>query len=583
MIKSDFQRGLNSMRHRGPDSTGEFISREKEGTIYLGMNRLAITGIATGGQPLHSRCKSVILTFNGEIYNYQEIWQSIGLDYEPRSDGDAIIELYLKSGLDGFKRLRGMFAISLYDLRLGKIFLLRDWFGEKPLYLYKNHPQLLWSSNIQGIVMNVQSGLDYSNDMIADYFRFTYVPSNETVYKNIFSLDPGSCYTYDLNGNLLETRPLKQELLRDEAPDLLKLLPYKIKNGLIGETGVGVLLSGGIDSGIIALYGKRFLKRTPLHSFTIASGDQQYDESDDAKEMASFLNIKHTVIDLHKEFNADKFFEIVKRFEQPYADSSFIASWTAFDYIRRNYPEIKVVLTGDGGDEIWGGYNKHKIFKIPKILNNVIKTFASFIFKSQALKALILKFSKLSFYKLLKAFTWRSRYMGILSLGFDRFSMSSLFEGYQDKFIVEPENLEEAMVLDHSFSLLNDLNVKTDQASMFNSLEARSPLLDIDLYRANKAKFHSKKEVALSLLNYFPADYLYKKKRGFSFNLSSFLLKDFRAYTNLYLEVDKLKNIPGIDANVARKIVDRFYKGEWLLSFEVYSLLIASIWFCSRE
>ena len=581
--ESQFNNGLDSMRHRGPDSRGSHISNINGTTVYLGMNRLAITGIATGAQPLHSKCGRVVLTFNGEIYNYQEIWQSLGLCDNPRSDGDAIIELYLKEGLEGFKLLRGMFAISLYDVKLEKIFLIRDWFGEKPLYFFNSNSKLIWSSNIQGIAVNLDSKLEYCLDSVADYFRFTYVPTNNTVYKGISSIEPGVCYEFNLKGKLVESRMLKKEILRDKPLKLLQILPDKIKNGLIGETGVGVLLSGGIDSGIVTSFCARFLKRTPLHAFTISSSDKNYDESEDAKEMASFLNITHTVIDFHKEFNADRFVEVVKNFEQPFADSSFVVSWTAFDFIKRNYPEIKVVLTGDGGDEIWGGYNKHRILEIPKGFNKLISSLARKSFQLKTLKYALMQALSFKAFKVLKAYTWHSRYMGILSLGFDHISMTRLYSSYKDRFKDEPENLEEAIVLDHTFSLLNDLNVKTDQASMYNSIEARSPLLDIDLYSANRNNFKSKSQVAKSLINYFPEKYINKKKRGFAFNLQHLLFNDLRKYSDIYLQKNMLKNIYGINANVAEDIVRRFYNGSYFSAHEVYCLLIASIWFNSRN
>lgn len=435
------------------------------------------------------------------------------------------------------------------------------------------------TSNIRGL-REVGGKGALNPHSLKDYFRFTYIPGPKTIWSDIASIVPGQCLEFDRMGRQQDLYDLQSSISAFVPEPLTDLLPKKIAKGVIGESKIGILLSGGIDSGLVAALSSKALEDKCLKSFTITSDDRKYDESDRAVLMARHLGIENHMIDFHKEFNPDKLFSFLTKLGQPYADSSVIVSLTAFDFIKRNFPNYKVVLTGDGGDEIWGGYNKHKILKIPSssALERLSSLFAQVYFCS--LGRLNFRIIPVKILKVIKAYTWMSRYMGILSLGFDRFSLSRLFkEKINDGYTEKASNLKDAISLDHKYSLCYDLNVKTDSASMSSSIEARSPLLDLDLYRKNSLQFSKKTEIANFFKDLFPENYIKLPKRGFALNVRSFLLREFRKYFDEYRAPAKLSEIPGIDAVYAEKLFRDFLKRDSGKDFEIFSLIVASIWF----
>ena len=580
--KQTIESYLHLLNNRGPDDSGIFEFLESSKSVVLGMRRLSITGIESGHQPLISSDKNLVLTYNGEIYNYEELWNELKIKRKTRSDGDVVLELYKKYGTSGFKRLRGMFAISLLDLKKRKIYLLRDFFGEKPLYLYEKNNKIIWSSNLN-ILNKIADKITLNHESLYNFFRFTFIPDNKTIYNEIIYLEPGSCIEYNIDGKKLNSFKLDQELNYTNIP-FKKLLQDKVKNGLIGEVPIGLLLSGGVDSGLLASLVSKSIENN-FTAFTISSSDKLYDEGYKASLLAKHLNLKHIIINFHKEFDKIEFIKFIKSLDEPFADSSIVLSFTAFNYIKKHFPEIKVVLTGDGGDEIWGGYNKHKILNLPSIKNSSsIYNFISkaFILLYDFIDNRIINYK---IFRILKAYSWKSRYSGVLSLGFDKFSLKKLLKiKVKDKFISDANTLEDAMILDHKISLNRDLNIKTDRSSMYNSIEARSPFLDIDLYNLNKSNFVSKRQLVKMFNNLFPLNYFKNsKKKGFSFNIKNFIVNDFSEYSKIYLSEKKLKNIPHINITYAQKIINRHLIRNDYRNFEVFSLLVASIWFEDRN
>ena len=571
---------LKLLYRRGPDSFGQSNFLVKDKKITLAMTRLAITGLDTGSQPMYSNDEKIILTYNGEIYNYKKLWDELKINRSPRSDGEIIIELYQKFGIKGLKKIRGMFAISLIDLNINKLFLLRDYFGEKPLYVYRKNSKFIWSSRIDSILC-FENELSIKNSVLQDYFRFSYVPTEESIYEGIESLKPGLCYIYDLTEEKYSTIDFRKDYYdTSQKESFYRLLQSKTKQALIGEVPMGILLSGGVDSGLLAcLQSKKEIK-----AFTVSTSDLHYDEAKRALKLAKHLSLQHFVISFHNEFNSDDFFSFLKSLDQPFADSSVVLSWTAFNYIKKNHPEIKVILTGDGGDEIWGGYNKHKILNLPsqKYFKYLFKIVAKLVLKIN--DHFFINIISNNIYRLAKAYSWNSRYMGVLSLGFDKWSLNKLFEyNYKDQKNSEANNLEEAIKLDHKYSLCYDLNVKTDSAAMYNSIESRSPFLDLDLFEKNRLKFKNKREVSTYFKELFPRNYLNSKKKGFSFNVRDFLINDFSFYSKKYLSSKMLKNIPGIKIDYAKAMIETFFDRPTNRDTEIFSLLVASIWINSRN
>jgi len=501
----DIHSKINSMNnmiiHRGPDDNGIYTIDDQ---IAMGMRRLSIIDLENGKQPIFNDDKTLVIVFNGEIYNFLELrkkLENIGIQFNTHSDTEVILKLYETYGIESFVMLNGMFAFSIHDKVRNEIIIVRDRFGEKPIYYTVNRDRFIYASELKSIVNAAPEVKTISDTSLYLYFTLTYIPAPHTIYKDVFKLEAGNYLIVNTQSLKIEKKSYwdinlqEQEKIEDYTlakKELRSLLFDSVEKRMIADVPLGVFLSGGVDSTIIAavmskVSGKR------INTFSIGYTNKRYDESPRAAIVANHINSHHHeyILD-YKEILAD-IDNIILNYDEPFADSSCLPTY----YVsKQTAKHVKVALTGDGGDEVFGGYNKYQLhiqgkiyedFVPSKIHEKVVKPFFNKGFgKSADSKSF---FSKAK--KMVNALgsDVLSNHLNVISLGFQKEELSRLFN---NKALVDNLNLETifpfeslgssrlkfARYIDKNTSLEGDMLVKVDRASMLCSLECRAPFLD---------------------------------------------------------------------------------------------------------
>lgn len=498
----------SSILHRGPDHSGVYISGDN--TVILGMQRLSIIDISAGSQPMYSENKQIIIVFNGEIYNYKEIRDLLkskfGSNFSTNSDTEVILRGYEAWGKDIFSYLNGMFAISIYDARANKLLLARDRTGEKPLYYYPKHDLFAFCSELKSMKTfwkhySIENP-EISKDALNLFLTLTYIPCPYSIYEGVYKLEPGTYIeldTINLSYNVTKywnILPLSHENISDYsiAKNKLKNLVYdSVEKRMISDVPYGAFLSGGVDSSIIVAVMADLKPNDRIKTFSIISSNKKFDESERSYSVSKHCKTDHFPIMLNLNDIVENIDSVILNFDEPFADSSALPAYFVSKKTKEN---VTVALTGDGGDEVFGGYNRYKMGYYAKLYKKYIPD----TIHQAILKPLIgdykLKKDDRGFIfqakKFINAVT-ASEYQNmtnIMCLGFDRFmfcdllkskwqssNFESLFKNYYNQ-IDELSPLQKARYFDLKICLEGDMLVKVDRASMLNSLECRPPFLD---------------------------------------------------------------------------------------------------------
>ena len=374
----------NVIAHRGPDDEGFLINKN----IGFGFRRLSIIDLSSGHQPMCDALEQAWIVFNGEIYNYKQLkkeLESRGRIFKTNSDTEVILNSYLEYGVDFVNNLRGMFAFAIWDKRNNKIVLGRDRFGIKPLYYSLNSDRLVFGSEMKSILKGKFSKKELDWQAVDSYFSYGYVLSPLSIYKDIRKLSPGNILVVESVNNIF-TGTLKRYWKPDFHEDnsisfedyqvlIREKLNETVKAHLVSDVPVGAFLSGGIDSNAVV---STMIKHYPekVKTFTIGFADSKYNEAILAKKSAEYYGTDHTELYLQPE-SADLIDKIVDFYDEPFADSSAIPTY----FVSKLAAEkVKVVLSGDGGDEFFAGYDAYprmrEIYKyrnIARVLSPVTK------------------------------------------------------------------------------------------------------------------------------------------------------------------------------------------------------------------
>lgn len=481
------------IHHRGPDQDG-FFSDEY---VALGMRRLSIIDISAGKQPIENADGSLLIFFNGEIYNYKELRAELlaeGRIFKTHSDTEVILQMYEAHGPKSVSRLRGMFAFSIYNKETGKVFIVRDFFGIKPLYYWKQGNEIkAFGSEIKSILEHPEYKKEVNHEAVFNYLRFQYNPIKETFFKNIFSLPPGHTLTIDTKAG---THDIKQYWDFDFAPDtkrdfeetkkeIVDTLRDSVAHHMISDVPVGSFLSGGVDSSIIASLMNEVIshestvnseKKRILKTFTV--GFDVLTEGKEAATTSDFLGTDHTEITIDPKTYFDVLPKLVWYFDEPVADPSAIGLYFVAKEARK---KVTVVLSGEGADELFGGYNiylqpidQKRLSWVPEwFLKILTKVPFEFWGKNHAKRAL----QKLE--------DW---YIGNASI-FTNAQINRLWKGAQpEKHSLAPlykkttgSDSQKMQYIDIHTWLVGDILAKADKMTMANSLELRVPFLDIEV------------------------------------------------------------------------------------------------------
>ena len=524
---------LNTIKHRGPDGSGTFISKG----IGIGMCRLAIVEIASGKQPASDSAEKIQIVWNGEIYNYRELrseLQSRGTIFRDSSESEVLINLYLEFGLDFINKLNGMFAIAIYDSRDYSLHLIRDRMGKKPLWISQlSNGTLFFASEVRALML-ARPDRTLRTEMISEVMQYGYINSPNSSFNEIQQIPPASVTSW--RNGITSTKKYwapdfnKQiKIPYDQALETTKdLIKTAVSRRLISERSLGSFLSGGYDSTIVTAYMVNLMKEK-VQTYSIGFHSSQFNEAHYAKQVANFLQTDH-----HEEILSPDPTVIVNKIsnilDQPFADSSIVPTYLLAKFAREN---LVVALGGDGGDEVFGGYDRYLAAPVMQKLNpflGIIRTGLNFVGKQSLgnTRKISRVGSQLSYKASLAA-----RYSSILSLT-QPHELSTLLNPnvYSNSAEVEFMNqftegqissFDRMIRSDLGAYLPGDLLVKADIATMSNSLELRSPFLDVNvvewgislMYR-NKIKGsetkHILKDVARSLV---PTKLIDRPKMGF--------------------------------------------------------------------
>ncbi len=554
------KRMTTALAHRGPDDEGFFVEERK--ALHLGHRRLSILDLAQGAQPMATPDGDLVIIFNGEIYNHGELRAELvakGYHFQTdHSDTEVLLYAYREWGEGMLERLNGMWAFAIYDKREGSVFLARDRFGKKPLYYFQTHgsePVFAFASELRALLCHPNAPRNESTLALKKYFAYGYIPAPLSPIADVYKLPGGCCARFFLATKEWRVRRYWEYQLEPCQPDvpadggkawgeeLLELLNRAVKRRLISDVPLGVFLSGGIDSSAVAALAARHLPAGQLKTFSIGFNDPSFDESSYARQMAAHLGCDHHEEILDMEKARQLLPELLARLDEPIADSSLLPTWLLSGFARRH---VTVALGGDGGDELFAGYDPFRALQaaviysktIPRVLHPALSFLAAQLPVSHRNISFDFKIKRflrgVAFPKAL----WMPVWMGPLDLQEidSYFGDKNVAEEIYSEAIEAWENgapgaseVDRASQFFITLYLQDDILAKVDRASMFHSLEARSPFLDKEVVDFARRLPHSVKlrggvtkwilKKALEPL--LPHDIIYRKKKGFGMPIGS--------------------------------------------------------------
>jgi asparagine synthase (glutamine-hydrolysing) len=600
---STIHRMCQAIVHRGPDDEGIFV---KDGT-GLGMRRLSIIDLAGGHQPVFNEDRSIWVVFNGEIYNFPELRAGLeqrGHKFYTHTDTEVIVHLYEEMGADCVTKLRGMFAIALYDEKRKSLLLARDRLGKKPLYYALHGGRLYFGSEIKAMLAAAPELKAVDPEGILQFFYFGYVPDPYSAFRDIQKLPPGHLAEYR-NGEI-EVRcywdvPLygTHDPGSDDAclEEMERRLAEAVRIRLISDVPLGAMLSGGVDSSLVVALMARY-SSAPVKTFSIGFGKSDFNEAEYARLVAQRFSTDHHELMVEPDIS-EILNEITGMMEEPFGDSSMIPTYYVSKLARQH---VTVALSGDGGDELFAGYDRY-IVNWKRRHYDFIPPWVGRLYRNHLYERLpsSVKGRKLAWNITLPS---RDRYLdGISFLPalhreralFSREFVNSAqswvnpfeqFERYYDE-APAADQLSRLLYLDTKTYLTADILAKVDRMSMANSLEVRCPILDHEFvgwvaslpmhykFRNGTRKFMFKK---LAERLGIPPQLLHRKKRGFSMPLVHWMRKELKdGLLPILLEPRTLQR-GYFEPQAIRTIMDEHFRGQRDRSGVLWMLLVFELW-----
>ena len=602
-----------ALAHRGPDDEGELVQNAGEFSLALGHKRLSIIDLSPSGrQPMSNEDGTIWVTLNGEIYNFQELrdeLQSKGHQFSSRSDTEVIVHLYEEEGPALLNRLDGMFAFALWDARKKLMLLARDRVGKKPLHYSVVGVDLAFASEIKALLEHPQVNRDLDLHALDKYLTYEYVPAPQTIFKSIRKLEPGHYLVWQKGKTSLvqfwdlpmADKPAAVKSETDYVAELRFLLDRSVRKRLVADVPVGLFISGGLDSALVAAFAKR--AKDQLECFSIGFDEPSFDESRYSAQVARELGIRHHL----KVFHAADMLQLMQKLpdiiDEPLADPSIVPLYLLSRFASER---IKVVLSGDGGDELFAGYQTYQALRfaavfnaLPKIVQNTVKRIAaqlpvshdylSFDFRlKQFLKGTGVG-SEIGFFR------WRG--------AFDDDERDRLFSNdvrhelrrhnsYEDiyRYIAcsrLTKEFERILYLTMKLYLQDNNLVTVDRASMANGLEVRSPLLDRDVVEfACRLPAHLKlhglttkyllKRAAHGVL---PKKIVYRHKQGFGIPLSRWLNGELKSFMLDHLSETRIHRQGLFDYAYVKKLIDEQLSMTKDNREPLWTLLVFQTWY----
>lgn len=595
------------MQHRGPDNEGIYVDNRASGpNIGLGHRRLKIIDLSEAGhQPMTNEDGSIWLVLNGEIYNFPELKEELqakGHLFKSNTDTETVIHLYEEKGTDCVNYLRGMFAFAIWDKRKETLMLARDRVGKKPLLYYYKHGKFCFASEFCALLASGSVSREINLEAIDYYLTFGYIPAPFTIYKDVFKLLPA--HTLTLKDNTLILKKYWEISYNDKikiseqeaAEEVLKLLREAVRVRLYSDVPLGAFLSGGVDSStVVALMGQ--LSKTKVKTFSIGFEEQGYSELRYARNIAQRFSTDHHEFIVKPD--ALKILPLlVEHYGEPYADSSCIptyyVSWQTKQY-------VTVALNGDGGDEVFAGYERYQAMlaaeKIPHMAKNIFSRCATILpdfINSRNIKRAKRFFSAVTLPILERYMKW----VGIFdnALKRDMYSeelLKSLSKADSFKFIAPflipasgPFTIDNLLSTDTMTYLPNDLLVKVDITSMANSLEARSPFLDHKLMEfAAKLPVEYKMKglvkkylLKRAIKDLIPCENVNRRKMGFAIPIGEMFRNELRGFVYETLLSTQSLQRGYFKPAVIKEAVRRHMERKKDYTHQLWALLMLELW-----
>jgi len=592
------QRMCDVIRHRGPDDQGTFV----DGGIAIGMRRLSIIDLSTGHQPIHNEDRTVWTVFNGEIYNFRELREELadaGHRFYTASDTEVIVHAYEEWGTAAIGKLRGMFGLAIWDARTRTLVLARDRIGIKPLHYAEANGRLLFGSEIKSLLQAPGLSRDLDIHALDHYLSFLYTPRDGSIFKHIRKLPPGHLLVWR-NGNATVERywqlPPDEPYAGSETDavcDLRAVLTDAVRSHLVSDVPLGAFLSGGIDSGlVVGLMAQTSGAR--VKTFSIGFDEPRYDELEYARTVAQRFGTDHYEA-IVKPDAISILDRLVWHFDEPFADASAIPTWYVSEMARRH---VTVVLSGDGGDELFGGYDRYlphpRVAAFdrysPRMLRRVAGLAAARLPHGMRGKNFLRHVGRDRTGRYIDSirFFGADEKPALLAPDVSRaiaqdpeVALAAHFQRYTD--LPWPSQM---MRFDAETYLPEDVLTKVDRMSMAHSIESRVPLLDNEVIRfacalpasmkiRNGRRKHILKQVAAALL---PDDILNRPKHGFGVPLDVWFRGNLRElFADTLLSPSSLQR-GYFDASFVRRLVDAHISGKRDHGERLWQLVVFEKW-----
>ena len=580
----------DSIKHRGPDGEGFYVDDD----IAMGFRRLSIIDLKGGNQPLFNEDNSLVINFNGEIYNFQELREELinkGHIFKTKADTEVIIHGYEEYGYDVVKKLRGMFAFVIWDKNKRELFGARDPFGIKPFYYYKKNDVFMYSSEIKSFLQNPLFEKELNKESLKNYLVFQYDALHETFFKNVFKLDPGHYITYK-DGKIATSKYFNIEYKNDLnnldeiTNGINEIMADSIKHHQISDVEVGSFLSSGVDSSYIVSNAK------PEKTYTVGfDGEGGFNEIKDAQDLSKILGIKNKSELITPEMFFDAVPKVQYYSDEPHANLSAVPLY----YLARlASKDVKVVLSGEGADELFGGYSLYnvpreyeKYNKIPFFIRRFLKTIVTPLPNFKGRHFLINGGSKLEDSYIGQAYIMNNKEANNLLK--PKYKSNIKYQDLTKKAYNEVKNkndLLKKMYLDMNFWLPYDILLKADKMTMASSLELRVPFLDKEVFEYsthigipyivnNHVTKYAFRKAASEMV---PKEWSQRPKLGFLVPFRNWLHED--KYYNIVKEVFN-REYAGefFEVNKINALLDEHHNNKWINARKIYTIYTFLVWY----
>ncbi|MEZ4590349.1 MAG: asparagine synthase (glutamine-hydrolyzing) [Chloroflexota bacterium] len=603
------QQMVDSIIHRGPDEEGLFHQPQ----IGLGSRRLSIIDVAGGQQPIPNENRNIWIVFNGEIYNFAELRHFLhkkGHLFQTQSDTEVILHLYEEFGTECLEYLDGIFAFAIWDSAQQRLFIARDRLGIKPLYYAEVNQQLIFGSELKVLLKHPEVSREIDLVALNEYLSFEYVPTPRTIFKEIRRLEPGHFLIYGEHGlikqKFWDVTLARSELRppmhwKDYSKQLYQQMHAIVKKELVSDVPVGVLLSGGVDSSVIAALMTEIYPGR-VKSFSIGFQESSFDESPYARMVAEHLQTEHHELILTSKMAADMVPDIVDFLDEPFGDSSLIPTFLLSKFASN---QVKVVLGGDGGDELFAGYPTLTAHRMIEYYERVIPWSIRTNIAPLILNWLPVSFNNISFDFRLRRFlsgrgvphlTRHHRWLGSFTDDEkDLLLQDWLKPVLQDTYTQVYRHIRECdavlplnqiLYTDMKMYLEGDILFKVDRASMAASLEVRVPFLNRDLvsfvsdipFDLKLRRFSGKYLLKKSFRHMLPSEIFKRPKKGFNMPVAHWISGELRDLTLDLLAKDRIEQQGLFNYSYIKTLLDEHFMQQRDNRKLLWTLLVFQLW-----